>query len=580
MAIVFAVLNLFAQKSESNSLQIARKIADNVVNETIFALRDTKQKPVLDIQVIDFPKIFKGDRVKQAFAIANISVEKNIKLSFGVSYSQPIQIWINNKLKLNGSDIDKFYFKETAYSMFCFQDTFAVDLQKGMNEIIIMTSSESLPVIFLRELTRPNEKVQSRFLNFSSNYGGEFPWGFISADELRLTFADKSNSQKDLIDKLFNKNIISKLNVMFESETIIKELSLNHTSTFNKEAFTDWSYPNGILMMAIMELSKATGNESYNLFVKKYCSFIRQNEALFKKQYFVDHDLRTGCYRMFRMSMLDDAGAPALPFAEVSIQDKIHDYDSLLFASADYIMNDQPRLKDGTFCRPEPEKRTIWADDLFMSVPFLTRMAILKKDDRYFNLAAKQIINFHKYLYNQDKKLYSHGWFSSDDKQSGIYWGRANGWILWAESGFLSHLPRKNKYYNKVKKIFVNHIYSILKYQDKDGMWHQVLDDKRSFEETSCTAMFIEAISQGIMLGIINKKLSANVFKAWTALKTKINPDGDVKDISCGTGLGYNKKFYETRKRFDNDPRGLGAVICAAIEVTHLENYLSSNASF
>jgi len=47
---------------------------------------------------------------------------------------------------------------------------------------------------------------------------------------------------------------------------------------------------------------------------------------------------------------------------------------------ADYILNQQIRSKDGTFCRPEPAHFTVWADDLFMSVPFLLRMGKITGD--------------------------------------------------------------------------------------------------------------------------------------------------------------------------------------------------------
>jgi len=106
-------------------------------------------------------------------------------------------------------------------------------------------------------------------------------------------------------------------------------------------------------------------------------------------------------------------------------------------------------------------------------------------------------------------------------------------------------------------------------------MWHQVLTDTSSFEETSCTAMFILAAARGITYGILEKKYASNVFKAWNSIQKNIDKDGIVKNICCGTGIGYDTDFYKNRKRYDNDPRGLGAVITAAVEVGKLEKYLS-----
>ena len=72
--------------------------------------------------------------------------------------------------------------------------------------------------------------------------------------------------------------------------------------------------------------------------------------------------------------MLDDAGAPTFPFLQIYINKKEKKYYDLISEMADYVMNKQTRLENGTLCRPEPEKWTVWADDLFMSVPLMLRM--------------------------------------------------------------------------------------------------------------------------------------------------------------------------------------------------------------
>ncbi|HUX60021.1 MAG TPA: glycoside hydrolase family 88 protein [Ignavibacteriaceae bacterium] len=563
-----------AQIDNAKTLLIAQRIADRVIGETTFALINSAQKPVLNIQVIDFSKVLPSRSTKPEFALAKISVKENTKLNFGISYTEPVKVWINNKLVFYGKDKGKFHFKEIAYSIYSFQDTLAVQLNKGMNRIIIESPGGSNALIYLRELTGAEEKPRLKMFPIVKNNHSLFVWGYITNSKKGVMIRKNSDSENNLVDSLFSEQFLSKVQLEFPKTNIIKRLAINKGNIYNKDSFADWNYPNGILMMAMMGLSKATGDERYHIFVRKYCDFIEKNLPVFKKQYFDDHDLRTSYYRIFRKCMLDDAGAPALPFAELSLYDKVHDYDSLLFEMADYVLYDQPRLPDGTLCRPEPVKWTIWADDLFMSVPLLVRMGRLTNRRKYYDEAEKQIINFNKYLYDPQKKLYKHGWFSKTDRKSKIFWGRANGWIIWAESDALTYLPKDNKNYKKVETIFINHIKGILDCQDINGMWHQVLDDKKSFEETSCTAMFIIALAKGITGGILDKNLSTNVFNAWKALQTKITSAGVVKDICCGTGIGDSKEFYETRQRYDNDPRGLGAIICADVEVSKLEKYL------
>ena len=118
--------------------------------------------------------------------------------------------------------------------------------------------------------------------------------------------------------------------------------------------------------------------------------------------------------------------------------------------------------------------------------------------------------------------------------------------------------------------IYKNHIEGLIKYQDRSGMWHQVLNHPESYEESSCTAMFILGIARGINNGWLNKSYSEYALKGWNALSKKID-NGIVHGICRGTGMGDNLEFYFNRPTLDNDPRGLGAVITAGIEISKLE---------
>jgi rhamnogalacturonyl hydrolase YesR len=206
-----------------------------------------------------------------------------------------------------------------------------------------------------------------------------------------------------------------------------------------------------------------------------------------------------------------------------------------------------------------------------MSVPFLVRLGKLTGDSKYFDDAALQVINFDKYLFDEDAGLYKHGWFQQTNEKSIAYWGRANGWIVWGTSEALLNIPKEHKDYAKMVEIFNAHLSGIIKYQSTEGMWHQVLNKPESFKETSCTAMYIIGILRGVENGWLPEVYKDNAVLAWNELKSKIAADGTVKDICRGTGIGFDLDFYYNRTRFDNDPRGLGAVMTAASEIIKLE---------
>jgi unsaturated rhamnogalacturonyl hydrolase len=233
----------------------------------------------------------------------------------------------------------------------------------------------------------------------------------------------------------------------------------------------------------------------------------------------------------------------------------------------DYVVNGQERLPDGTFCRPEPEDGTVWADDLFMSVPFLLRMARIKGNRALYDEVARQVIRFNGYLCDPGSGLYFHGWYSQRQVNSPVRWGRANGWIAWATSEALLLMPRDHPEYGRIMEIFRGHMKALAGCQDPSGMWHQVLDHPETYPETSCTAMFTLAMARGVRMGWLEEKYMENALRGWAALQEKIGPDGTVSDICRGTGIGENVDFYEQRDRFDHDPRGLGAMLTAGCEI-------------
>ncbi len=68
-------------------------------------------------------------------------------------------------------------------------------------------------------------------------------------------------------------------------------------------------------------------------------------------------------------------------------------------------------------------------------------------------------------------------------------------------------------------------------------MWHQVLNHPESYEESSCTAMFILGIARGVNNGWLDKSYSEYALKGWNALSKKID-NGIVHGICRGTGMG------------------------------------------
>ena len=74
-------------------------------------------------------------------------------------------------------------------------------------------------------------------------------------------------------------------------------------------------------------------------------------------------------------------------------------------------------------------------------------------------------------------------------------------------------------------------------------------------------------MARGINNGWLDDSYRKNVLAGWRAVTSMIDDDGTVNSICRGTGIGESVAFYNGRKTFPHDPRGLGAVLTAGSEV-------------
>lgn len=347
---------------------------------------------------------------------------------------------------------------------------------------------------------------------------------------------------------------------------------LNYSPDVRVESpYNQWEYWNGVLNIGMLQVGELLNDPKFINYSKRNFSFIFENINYFEKQY-QDRVKGASLYQYFRMNKLDDCGAMAASLADVYQMEAKAEYLAYLQKAGDYILNTQERLEDGTLCRPTPRKMTIWADDLYMSVPFLARMSKITGNQQYVDFAIKQVENFAKYLNDPYSGMYFHCWFSDVQMNGVAHWGRCNGWIMVATTELLNNLPANHPKRSELINLLLRQIVGISRYQDKSGLWHQVLDKPDSYLESSCTAMFVYSIARAVNLGWIDKSYLSIAKNGWTGLLTKIQPDGQVQDICIGTGISNDIRFYYDRPVKLNDIHGLGAVLLAGVEILKSEN--------
>ena len=331
--------------------------------------------------------------------------------------------------------------------------------------------------------------------------------------------------------------------------------------------YNDWRYWNGVLNIAMIRLSEALNERSYAEFVRRNITFNFDSYKYFQSKYNNEGKWNYPFGQLFVMEELDDCGAMGASVIEVYRNDKQERYRKYIDQAANHILFKQARLEDGTLVRSFPNTWTLWADDLYMGLSFLTRMGELTGENKYFNDAALQVINFHKYLFDERTGLMSHCWYSDVNRAGVAFWGRANGWAILGQIDLLDRLPKNHPQRDTLLTLLRRHILGIARYQSGEGLWHQLLDKTDSYLETSCSAMFTYAIARAVHKGYIEAQYFSIAQRGWEGVMTKIRPDGQVEGVCAGTGTADDLVHYYKRPTPLNDIHGIGAILLAGTEM-------------
>lgn len=346
-----------------------------------------------------------------------------------------------------------------------------------------------------------------------------------------------------------------------------------NTAVKYKSPYTGWHYTHGVLNMAMLHLGEYLKDDRYTQFVQAQVAFGFDNYKVFQQRF--PHNVKHYTYpygEFFIMDELDDFGAMGASVLDVYETVKRPEYKTYVDKAAKHLETERLRMDDSTLVRTFPQKNTLWGDDLYMSVPFLVRMYKLSGNEVYLNDAIKQVLHFNKYLWDDSKQIYWHCYFT-DSQQNGVaHWGRCNGWIALAQANLLSFIPVGHPQRAELVRLLQRQLIGLSRYQDAQGLWHQLVDKEDSYAESSCSAMFVYTIAKAVNEGWIDARYASVATTGWEALKKyKITEDGQLKDICVGTEIRNDLVYYYQRPVGINEKHGLGALIDAGVEMLKLE---------
>jgi rhamnogalacturonyl hydrolase YesR len=337
-----------------------------------------------------------------------------------------------------------------------------------------------------------------------------------------------------------------------------------------ESAYNDWRYWNGVLNIAMIKLGGALNEPAYAEFARKNIAFGFDNYRYFENKYKNEGKWNYPFGQRFIMEELDDCGAMGASVIEVHRRDQQERYRTYIDQAANHLLTRQSRLEDGTLVRSFPHQWTLWADDLYMGLSFLSRMGEFTGDSRYFDDAVQQVINFHKYLFDEQKGLMHHCWYADVNRPGVAFWGRANGWALVAQVDLLDRLPQNHPQRDTLLALLRRHILGIAQCQSGEGLWHQLLDKADSYLETSCGAMFTYTIARAVNQGYHEPRYASIAQRGWEGVMSKIRSNGQVEGVCTGTGVSDDLVFYYRRPTPLNDVHGIGTILLAGAEVLQL----------
>jgi unsaturated rhamnogalacturonyl hydrolase len=252
-------------------------------------------------------------------------------------------------------------------------------------------------------------------------------------------------------------------------------------------------------------------------------------------------------------------------------------------------MKTHPRTNEGVFFHKKIYQHQIWLDGLYMGDPFLAEYAVTFNEPALLDDAINQLLIGAKRTYDAKTGLYYHAYDESRqqlwaDKTTGHspnFWGRSIGWFFMAVVDMLDYVPQNHPKRPELIAIAKGLTDALSNYQDKDGLWYQVVDQptrEGNYAEASASSMYMYAIAKAVNKGYIAKKYKIIALKAFNGLTQKLiktNADGTLSLTHCCAvaGLGGNPyrdgsyEYYIHEKIRDNDTKATGPFIMGCIEL-------------
>ena len=352
----------------------------------------------------------------------------------------------------------------------------------------------------------------------------------------------------------------------------------NVEKTNDKKA--GWNYIDGCMILALLETYHTTKEEKYLKFADDFID------------YRVNEDGNIAGYRPEEYNIDNvNAGKTLFLLYDITGKEKYRKAIDVIYSQ----LKGQPRTDEGNFWHKKIYPNQVWLDGLYMGQPFYMEYETRFNNRQNYKDILKQFDNVVKYMRDEKTGLYYHGYDASKsifwcDKETGLsknFWLRALGWYSMALLDTLSKMDPAGyeAEYEKLKGIFKDFIDSLLRYQDKSGMWYQLpaLQDREpNYLESSGSAILSFSILRGVRLGILPESYREYGIRAFEGIRSAYmkTEEGHMHlgGICLVAGLGPQDnprrdgsfEYYMSEPIVEDDAKGVGPFLLAYTELRRL----------
>ena len=342
-----------------------------------------------------------------------------------------------------------------------------------------------------------------------------------------------------------------------------------------------WDYIDGCMIMALLEIYSTSGDKKYLDFCDYYEDYRIHDDGTID-----GYDKNTwNCDEL-------NGGKNLFVLYRYTNKEKYKKALDRLYEQ----VKDQPRTAEGNFWHKQIYPNQVWLDGLYMAQPFYMEYEKLFNNSKNIEDTYNQFFNVYKIMRDPKTGLYYHGYDSSKkmfwaDKETGLsknFWLRSLGWFSRALLDTLNIAPdRGSENWNKLKSIFIDLCESMLKFQDKSGMWWQVPnypEKGKNYLETSGSAIFAYSLLKGYRTKILeDKKFQEAGIRAFEGICDKyLNTDSgrlSLGGICLVAGLGPEKDlrrdgtfdYYMSEPIVQDDAKGVGPFLLAYNEYKQIK---------